>query len=215
MVSSKQIYLKEDLPTWDEIYNEFYLKKSSMYKPGIQQKMDLYWKIPRKLYVLSTVCNQLNKMLSDIDYNQYLNLIRELSDIVKSEYTITDIHFTLVYSRSKSDSMLLFPISQIKVGKDEVPAVFTIDMPDGKENIFAPTRKYFHDNERLISVNKYINHELELGILIGMEQFQNYWCINSSTEKEKFWDIIRLILRDVIVYFSGDKPGWKDEKEGA
>jgi hypothetical protein len=110
---------------------------------------------------------------------------------------------------------MLFPINQVQPGKDNIPAVFTIDMPDGKDNIFASTRKFYNDDTRLISINKYVDSNLELGILLGMKLFNNFWCINSSTDEQRFWGIIELVIKDIIEYYSGDKPGWKDKKEGA
>ncbi|MCM1220104.1 MAG: hypothetical protein NC548_37000, partial [Lachnospiraceae bacterium] len=48
------IYAKEELPTWNEFYNEFYKSGNYTYDGGKDVfEIDPYWKIPRKKYLLA------------------------------------------------------------------------------------------------------------------------------------------------------------------
>ena len=61
-------FTKEELPTWNEVYNEWYKKyRDDLYtfKAERDTEIDTYWKIPKKLFLLATVCNQFNKMISE------------------------------------------------------------------------------------------------------------------------------------------------------
>ena len=64
------VYAKEELPTWSEVYNEFYKQKMFSYSitDPSQQTIDPYWKIPHMKYIIMTVCNQFNKMIFEDGY---------------------------------------------------------------------------------------------------------------------------------------------------
>lgn len=65
-VYKPSIFVKEDLPTWNEFYYEFCINMSSCRRYDSDNEYDeedKYWIIPRRLYLLATACNQLNKML--------------------------------------------------------------------------------------------------------------------------------------------------------
>lgn len=81
-------YVKEELPTWAEMhewyqhYQEHYQAQDGggpcYYKPGDEGEIERYWRIPRSLYLLALVCNQMNKMLAE---DGYLDMIKKtLSD---------------------------------------------------------------------------------------------------------------------------------------
>lgn len=59
-------YSKLELPTWHEVYNVFYkdwyLNDANNPK---WNELDPYWKITKHDYILSTVCNQINKMIHE------------------------------------------------------------------------------------------------------------------------------------------------------
>ena len=59
------VYCKDELPTWDELYNEFCLPKAFRYDPDDEthQILDPYWKVPRRKVLLAFCCNQLNKII--------------------------------------------------------------------------------------------------------------------------------------------------------
>lgn len=60
-------YSRNELPTWNEVYNDWYCKYDAIsryeYYAELDPEIDPYWKIPRKLYLLATICNQFNKMI--------------------------------------------------------------------------------------------------------------------------------------------------------
>ena len=66
------IYVKEDLPTWSEVYYEFYKNKTFSFDHEDDNQLndiDKYWKIPRRKVLLATVANQFNKMLYEDGYS--------------------------------------------------------------------------------------------------------------------------------------------------
>jgi hypothetical protein len=54
---------KEDLPTWSQFMNEFYLKKIYFYDVRDTPERDPYWLINKRQLILALACNQLNKMI--------------------------------------------------------------------------------------------------------------------------------------------------------
>ena len=63
------MYVKEELPTWNEVYNVWYKQKMFTFDSEKDSKpIDPYWKIPVKKYLLATVCNQFNKMIFEDNY---------------------------------------------------------------------------------------------------------------------------------------------------
>lgn len=84
-------YAKEELPTWNEVYNEWYKGYSKdlyMFKPNRDIERDTYWKIPKKLFLLAVVCNQFNKMMYEDGY------IDKISNLFENDYI--NIRFELV-----------------------------------------------------------------------------------------------------------------------
>ena len=57
------IYNKDELPTWDEIYNSFISNRIYHYNMESDTDLDPYWRIPQKVILLGFICNQLNKMI--------------------------------------------------------------------------------------------------------------------------------------------------------
>lgn len=70
-------YVKEELPTWDEFYHDFYQQKQYRYDPAIHTEKDLYWEMPRRLYLMSICCNQINMRL--FEFNEMPTVIQKLN----------------------------------------------------------------------------------------------------------------------------------------
>lgn len=70
-------YVKEELPTWDEFYHDFYQQKQYRYDPTIHTEADLYWEMPRRLYLMSIACNQINMRL--FEFNEMPTVIQQLN----------------------------------------------------------------------------------------------------------------------------------------
>lgn len=70
-------YVKEELPTWDEFYHDFYQQKQYQYDPSIHTEQDLYWKMPRRLYLMSICCNQINMRL--FEFNDMVDVVQKVN----------------------------------------------------------------------------------------------------------------------------------------
>lgn len=132
-------FAKEELPTWNEVYNEWYKKyKDDLYTYRTERdtEIDTYWKIPKKKYLLAAVCNQFNKMIFE--------------DKLDIEYTL-DLRFAL------------YPDFQDQY-IDEFPTIYTFKNPRGNENPFITLsqRHLIIENEDCEMVILYKNNSSEM-----------------------------------------------------
>jgi len=72
-------YSKNELPTWNEVYNEFYQEGPITSSPSSEKDpIDVYYKIPRSHVLMGMICNQFNKMIEEDGYReQVLDILRE------------------------------------------------------------------------------------------------------------------------------------------
>lgn len=84
-------FIKEALPTWDEIYNEFYKKKIIKYLIGEDDaELNPYYQLPKNKVLIAFMCNQLNKLIYESDrsdtkecffdvvwHNKYKNILEQ------------------------------------------------------------------------------------------------------------------------------------------
>lgn len=184
------MYTKEELPTWDEIYNEWYKSGHIIYDPNDvhDQVIDLYWKIPHKVYLLLTICNQFNKMIYEDGYKD--QIIKMISDNINhmrlsTNYTgnglfkIVDLLFLV---HSDEDCISIFNSNdeelQVKLANrmgcsieeflkitnsviKEAPPIYSIKMPSGHINPFIFDTKF----------RCYIDQELEFHRKLGITLF--------------------------------------------
>lgn len=204
------IYAKEELPTWSEVYNEFYKKEKYIYDPlnPEHQDLDSYWKIPKRMYLVSVICNQFNKML----FEEHLR--DSLMKFVGKEFsqTCTDVRFSCIPFQTDITNILLEGKDRVEsmfFGTNDPPPIFTFPMPFGKPNIFALSK-----NPR-IDISK---HGLYLCIY-PMIQFQDNNDHHSILELSPYDDmhhiyksIINFMIKPFKEYFEGPGVGWKDEK---
>lgn len=106
-------YAKEELPTWAEMHDDFWLQEIFAYNNSENDKNDLYWKIPHRKFILSICCNQLNKMIYEDEFD-YSELQKHFLDKIER------IQFSLINHEIKND----------------FPEIYTIPMPSGEENPF-------------------------------------------------------------------------------
>ena len=113
------IYCKDDLPTWHEIYYEFYLKDLFNYDCN-DTELDLYWKIPHKKMIIGFVCNQLNKMI----FEDKKCSIEEVNKIFNDDFK----NFYFVLS------------NDIEVCDEGAPSIYALKIPSTKQfSIFSST----------------------------------------------------------------------------
>ena len=184
------MYVKEDLPTWFELYNEFYKKRIHNYERTENTEMDKYWKIPRRMYILITTCNKLNKIIQEDEplYNQMKELICPGKG---------NIDIKLIFRLISSNPDIMENALDFNKG------IYTLKHPERKENPFI-----LNPEDRLYIPDDVDN--LQLSIVAA----RNPTDIEFINVKDVVLDnITNLLLKDVIEYFEGDRPGWKDKDD--
>jgi hypothetical protein len=190
-------YAKEELPTWNEFYNEFYKPQVLTFNPtdDKQCESDLYWKLPHRKLLLGWVCNQLNKML--FEDNMKENVLAFINNKYYEIFgdIINDIHFILKDATDDSSTL------EDMLSYNKLPIIYTCELPTtGKRSIFASemSSKNIKNMHGVIS--------LQMVLKSGNNTFTILPSINN---KDVFWDIVRDLIISVIAYFS-DLVGWKD-----
>lgn len=115
-------YAKEELPTWAEIYEDFWLNENFAYSEKEGNDKDLYWNIPYKKFILAISCNQLNKMIYEDKFD-----LSKLNSLFTNR--IINAKFSFIDHEIKEDAF---------------PEIYTIPMPNGEENPFI-----LNDNKRI------------------------------------------------------------------
>lgn len=173
-------YVKEELPTWSEFYEEFYLNKVFEFNRDKwkHDEMDPYWKIPRKKVLLAQCCNQLNKMIHEDNL-----LVKIIDSLSKSNVVIKDCRFVIQTPTSGVDNNF----------------IYSIPLPNGNKNPFVLTKK------NRINIISYPDN-LKL-VLVVYDEFERK-VFHSNTIM--FGKIMDVLMEDLKEYFQGDIPGWKD-----
>ena len=177
------IYTKEELPTWSEMYEEFYKKEIYAYIEENDKDIDPYWNIPRNKVLLSQACNQLNKMLFEDG----------LRETLIKQFDLIDVRFLLCTEDGTLGNELI-------IGTDKISPIYTIPLPTKKPNPFIvgeETRINIADIEGDI----YLAY-----VVVKDEDFDFYYGFEKI-----FQEAIENILHEMEEYFNGERPGWKDE----
>ena len=225
------VYDQHCLPTWDEMYNEFWKQQIFRYDPSFSDwvsgkdgelllKMDPYWNRHRDKMILAWACNQLNKMVFEdgVDVVKFVN--EELSASLTEYYgkfTICDeVRFGLLYMGELSElppgttEALLKMESQEQAFETELglrtkklpPRIYACKIPStGQYSIF----KTQHPS---IDVDD-LEGTVKLCITILRKE-----CIEAlllfDIQRTIFSKIIRFVIKDIIEYFENG-IGWKDK----
>ena len=94
------IFVKEELPTWNEMYEDFWLGKVYDYDKTKCTEYTKYWNIPIKLFILGIACNQLNKM------------ILESEDIKR--FIVDKYNENMYFSKLRYDDEVYFSLNPIE-----------------------------------------------------------------------------------------------------
>jgi len=177
------IYSKDELPTWDEMY-QFYKKNIfDMFINSTDNEIDPYWKYPRELILLALVCNQFNKMIFEDGVD-----ITPLID----KYNLKMFKF------------LIYPCSgRIIESKVVPPPIYSIPHPEtGKLSIFITNDhprfsigdfQVFYPEEDRICLSAAFNRDPHL-----------------EWENNIVRDAIDLLMKPIVDYFENG-IGWKDD----
>lgn len=226
-MSSNDIYnfVKEDLPTWNEVYYEYYKKHTRVYEPNnelMNLKMDKYWGIPRRKFIIATVTNQFNKdlytdgMLEKLTYmleHTTINEMRKLVGIVFACEDAPTLAVDTVYGYSEklteynawrdkyiTDCFIFNHICRIPI--------YTLTMPDKKPNPFILPNEH---NKRImvddITSNMHIYpilfYDTESGVKFEIPDADAGTFI-------KYNYIMEIMMSKYKEYFENG-VGWKDE----
>jgi hypothetical protein len=205
-------YCKEELPTWGELYNRFYVNLDDLvrYDPDNknQQTLDIYWKIPARKMLLALVCNQINKMIfEDGMRDDVLEWINQ--NIRKSA---TDIRFSLpiiTYDNTISSFQEKWEefSNLYKIGTTMIPPIYYIPSPSGKPNPFqisSVKRININSLDTVLHLTPIIQYRLSDRIFDTF--ILNYYSDEHNVLYKK---LLKFIFNDVIHYFE-DPIGWKD-----
>lgn len=202
---SISMYAKEELPTWGEVYEDFYLKKSFIYDPSNveHQKLDLYWKIPRRKYLLAIVCNQFNKMLFENGIRK--QLIEFLNE--NSIYCdIEDVRFTCDLNDNIDNIIDVQKDYGKFIGTDIAPPIYTFPLPSGLNNPFIIS------NHPRIDINT-VDRGMIIVPIIKRSCDDNSIYIPHPYDNLSMKDhemIIDFMIRPFKTYFEGIAVCWKD-----
>lgn len=172
-------YTKDELPTWSEIYYNYWLNYDNANEYHDDEdiyELDKYWRIPKKLYLLGMVCNQLNKMISEDGI--------EITSLANGEVPSKDI----------SSFFVLQPLNYDTVFNGDKAPIYTFKLPNGKRNPFI-----VNDDKR-IEVNDYVKTSMRLILQQKYDMPLKGETISCSTYT-MFKPIVEDILKEVINYF--------------
>jgi len=198
-------YAKEELPTWDELYNQFYVPQVCDYNPNDpnHQQIDLYWNLPHRKLLLGWICNQLNKIL--YEDGQLQRVIDKVNKAISGKYNFTKVFFLLVDMKDgfvvNADDIA----DNLKnIDESKIPEIYTCEIP-GTDH-----RSLFASDALSINI-KCFTHEMMMVIGLDSTGMDEYNFIYPYKTPDIFWSIIKEIIGDTLGYFGGEFVGWKDD----
>lgn len=196
-VYKTSIYTKDELPTWSEIYNDFYQNMFLKDNYKDDGTIDKYWRIPRQKYICGMICNQFNKMIIEDEDGYKDKIIEEINAIQK--YQCDDIRFLchqnhIIYCRKP---------------------IYSIHLPNGKDNPFILSEENDKNKKRIFIDTDDLDKEFGIYLYLFDSSIKAY----SGTGKEIFVELkgeekkkaIEILMKNIREYFEGDSVGWKDE----
>lgn len=203
------IYVKEILPTWSELYDEFYQKKHYTYQVDQDTELDPYWKMPHVRYLLGIVCNQFNMML--YEYHMLPGLIQQIHTLGFDHITnLAAVQFICCPAK-------FIPVTDIfqkhHLGYEMTPPPYQLQYPNGNENPFylphvayIPFEEYY-PNQDLILMPVLSSKRSDASNFT--QPAQSYFTY-PNLDPILYQGIIDWMMKDVIQYFEGEGVGWKD-----
>lgn len=189
------IYHKECLPTWDQMYNEFFLNKMFTYDPASkdQQDIDPYWKRPHRKMLLGWACNQLNKMI----FEDKVNVVPFANEEFKIE--CDEVRFTLTDDKLSS----LQQTEEECIEKGIPPPIIECDMPSS-----LGMKSLFSTGHPSVNIDMY-NYYTYLTVCMYKRKIPQHFC-TTTYHKFQLFQVIAFVMKSIITYFERG-IGWKDE----
>ena len=194
------VYTNEDLPTWNEFFNDWWEAKIFSTDDSNLGFDTYYTKILRSKVLMAYACNQLNKMLYE-------------DGILKTKF-----HPNLYLYFTLSGSVLTgidTGFGQIEeIGQKDFP-IYTIPNPNGTPNPFSDLSKGIRRKD--ITTGEFFEFcgmVATLRIPVTRETANIHHIPLYGNYKHKLKNVVlnsvRDMLTDVQKYFEGT-PGWKDK----
>jgi hypothetical protein len=196
----------QELPTWNEIYNDFWLGKMYTFDPTNPEHIvpDMYWKIPHRQMVIGWMANQFNKDIFEEEgiRDQVFKFIIDNSRTVCDDtiYPI-DVRFDIVGLNKEVSVDLAYLNGDIS--NLEQPAVYTCELPSTGKRFELAT------DWPTINIKSFNDTTIELRILIQDDDSIHVLHYTSPLYEMIIEKILN--IKGVIKYFTGEKVGWKDE----
>lgn len=236
------IFAKEELPTWDEIYNEWYKSDHLFYDPDDvnDQKEDLYWKIPHKVYLLLTICNQFNKMIYEDGYRDYIiKMINATPSLYQAylglgNFVIKDLLFLIhdqescqyVLSNGKDQETIdklsnrvgcsieeFLSIMESELAGKQLPPIYSIKMPNNQPNPFIVNDRFRIYSDQEMEFPRKLGITLYITTENADGEYKNGPVFLSYPFDDKsghYRDMIEIMMKPFKDYFENG-IGWKDE----
>ena len=200
------MYVKEELPTWSEVYDEFYMNKMFQFNPTTDaDDIDPFWQIPKKKYIMAIVSNQFNHMIYETELVK-----RDLLKMVQREFKNRQYHVDAISFTCEPDSHDPAYYNKMAIGIKGNPLIYTINHPQGTKNPFIT-----NDMNRIILNDYYPNNVLLFTVVINATNTINgehiVFMINHDSDPDIFHMIIEYMIAPYKEYFEGEAVGWKDE----
>ena len=188
------LYDKDCLPTWDELYHEFYKKKIFEYDSNNSNHLesDPYWNRPRRKMLLAWVCNQLNKLV----FEDKMDVLPFIDKTFGGK--CEKIQFILLPSPSRRTIRVLHDAML----RDGPPSIYSCRIPStGNFSIFSS------NYPRIDIDDKSLERQFELVCLLYHPASEEDL---HPADREDLLRIIEYLLSNVIQYFENG-VGWKDK----
>lgn len=201
-------YAKEELPTWSEVYEEFY--KNRLYIPDEYIKTldveDIYWKIKHNKFLMITICNQFNKMITEDGYRD--TILQVCQKMLDGE--VVSVTFILL-NYAITDQYYLEAVKYYTETLNEEVPIYYVPMPDGKENPFIISKNRMRISssdidDKLILYPIIVSRDEDGDSSIYIPEF-----MTTEIGYEDYMEIINTMIKPFKEYFEGEAVGWKDE----
>lgn len=187
-------YAKEELPTWAEVYEDFYLNKIFVRDNFIQlEDIDPYWNIKRRLVLVGMICNQFNKMIDEDGYKE--ELVEQFKLLYPSYYNIDTIQFRFdrkpVAETSSYGELVIIP-----------PPIYSFKNPNGIENPFIIS------NRNRIFIDDNYDDNVIMEIQITFKYTDNHkkqvLFVSDVFDIDTFNNIIEIMIKPFKEYFENN-----------
>ena len=174
------IYDIDCLPTWNEIYNEFYLNKIFTYESSKHKELDTYWQRPRRKILLAFICNQLNKMIFE-------DKVIFTNDHNKKLIQYIDVRFMLDSKSIDIDFDNKFNLNATL--ENDPPKIYRCKLPSTNEYSIHKSDYHFIDIDDLDDIT------------LGLQLYTGYSFYHIYHPDMKFNEVLKIILENVTTRY--------------